>query len=321
MSKTVFYSWISEHPNSTNRSFIQTALERAIARINKDGPEADLYSLDRDTLGLPGSPNIIETIYKKIEDSCAFVCDVSFVGTTIKEKRTPNPNVLIELGYAMRAIGIERVIMLFNEIHGKIEELPFDIRANRILSYSIDENEEQKADKRKQIENVLFLGLKQILGSGDNGIDLVPNDLAPEPQMSVGLDKKWSRVDLRFKISVTNCGKRVIENSGYEIKIPRGVLGSYVGTKMEISSLERHDDGEILVYTTSISKPVFPGQRLHITSFLVTIEKQNFVQIKSAKITLKVFVDSDSKEYEIPFSENLFVKGTELSEETLVGKK
>lgn len=51
------------------------------------------------------------------------MADVSITGRG--EKRpTPNPNVLIELGYAFKALGHERVILVFNRAFGKIEELP-----------------------------------------------------------------------------------------------------------------------------------------------------------------------------------------------------
>jgi hypothetical protein len=41
-------------------------------------------------------------------------------------RRTPNPNVLVELGYALKALGDERVIVVVNTAFGKEELLPFD---------------------------------------------------------------------------------------------------------------------------------------------------------------------------------------------------
>jgi hypothetical protein len=45
------------------------------------------------------------------------VADVTFIGTC-GEKRIPNPNVMIELGYALRAVSSSRVILLMNTAFG-----------------------------------------------------------------------------------------------------------------------------------------------------------------------------------------------------------
>ena len=65
--------------------------------------------LDKDTQGIAGSPPIAETILQKVEDCAVFVADLSFVGesksgfsnTSGKPRQFPNPNVLIEYGYAL----------------------------------------------------------------------------------------------------------------------------------------------------------------------------------------------------------------------------
>ncbi|HRV93171.1 MAG TPA: nucleotide-binding protein [Anaerolineae bacterium] len=115
MDVTIFYSWQSDLPPSANRSFILTALERAAKTIHADESIKVEPVIDRDTLGVPGSPNIAHTILEKIEKSDIFVCDVSIINPnrTSECRSTPNPNVLIELGYATKALGHERIIMVF----------------------------------------------------------------------------------------------------------------------------------------------------------------------------------------------------------------
>src|SRR5687768_9999122 len=117
MSDTVFYSWQSDLPNATNRGFIQTALEGAAKAIRRDESVEIEPVIDRDTSGVPGSPDIASTIFGKIERAKVFVCDVSIINQKavyLKDsdgvlepdpdrapRPTPNPNVLLELGYAM----------------------------------------------------------------------------------------------------------------------------------------------------------------------------------------------------------------------------
>jgi hypothetical protein len=72
MSK-IFYSWQSDLPNSTNRSFIEKALERAAKSIQRDDSIEVEPVIDRDTRNIPGSPDIAVTIFKKIDKSDIFV--------------------------------------------------------------------------------------------------------------------------------------------------------------------------------------------------------------------------------------------------------
>src|SRR3954451_8481956 len=114
MPDHVFYSWQSDRPNATNRSLIQAALESATKRIRADQSLDVEPVVDRDTAGAPGSPDIARTIFDKIQRAAVFVADVTHIndldagvvglisrfarGAAIRT--TPNPNVLVELGYA-----------------------------------------------------------------------------------------------------------------------------------------------------------------------------------------------------------------------------
>ena len=73
----VFYSWQSDLPNVTNRNFILQALENAAKALRNDGSLQVEPVIDRDTVGVPGSPNISETIFGKIDQARVFVCDIS----------------------------------------------------------------------------------------------------------------------------------------------------------------------------------------------------------------------------------------------------
>lgn len=135
MKYIVFYSWQSDLPNNLNRSFIESILEKATKSISKDQNFSIEPVIDRDTVGVPGSPSIISTITEKIAKADFFVCDISIVNHESVGRKTPNPNVLLELGYASAVLGWERIIMIQNIAFGGLELLPFDLRGRRIVDY------------------------------------------------------------------------------------------------------------------------------------------------------------------------------------------
>jgi hypothetical protein len=68
----------------------------------QDAAVEDSPRLDHDTKDVPGTPEIAGTIFKKIQESGAFIADLTFIGATDlrggDRKLLPNPNVLLELG-------------------------------------------------------------------------------------------------------------------------------------------------------------------------------------------------------------------------------
>jgi hypothetical protein len=161
MTDRVFYSWQSDSPGNTNRNFISTALEKAIDEVKADETISVEPVIDRDTLGVAGSPDISESIFSKIEDSSVFVCDVSIIDIEAL-KKTPNPNVLVELGYAIKVLGWNRIIMVMNTEYGDPTTLPFDLRSKRVLTYTISSSEEEKAPVRNGLKKTLVVALKLI---------------------------------------------------------------------------------------------------------------------------------------------------------------
>lgn len=135
---TVFYSWQSDLPNETNCNAIRSSLKKSIATIQESLPLANI-TYDEATRDEPGSPDIAVTILSKISRADIFVCDISIINSSDdKNRHTPNPNVLIELGYAVAMLGWERIILLFNNHYGDLRsDSPFDIRGRRISSFTI----------------------------------------------------------------------------------------------------------------------------------------------------------------------------------------
>jgi hypothetical protein len=163
----VFYSWQSDLPAKTNRTLIEDALEGAAKELKATESLTIQPVIDRDTQGVPGSPDIGQAIFGKIAAAAVFVCDVSFVNRPEQgERPTPNPNVLIELGYALRALGWERVVMVFNLATGRIEDLPFDLRQKRTLKYLSAESDLERAQARGELRKQLVRALEEILRHG-----------------------------------------------------------------------------------------------------------------------------------------------------------
>jgi len=158
----VFYSWQSDSPGNTNRNLISTALEKAIEEIKNDDTIEVEPVIDRDTLGIAGSPDISHSIFSKIDSTSAFVCDVSIIDSEAK-KPSPNPNVLIELGYAIKVLGWNRIVMVMNTEYGRPETLPFDLRSKRILTYCMATDAQEKSPVRNSLKKTLNAALKLIL--------------------------------------------------------------------------------------------------------------------------------------------------------------
>lgn len=158
----VFYSWQSDMPNSTNRGFILKSLENAAKLIHNDDSIKIEPVIDRDTSGIPGSPDIASTIFSKIDACDIFACDVTIINKQNDNPRpTPNPNVLVELGYAMKTLGLGRIIMIMNTAFGGPELLPFDLSKKRILPYNPEES--GKSAERSRLTRSLVDAIKTIM--------------------------------------------------------------------------------------------------------------------------------------------------------------
>lgn len=142
----IFWAWQSDTDGETGRHFIRDALAAAIKRLKQpedidDPAERDLKSdlhLDHDRKGVSGSPDLAKLIFDKIDLAAVFVADVTPVSTIkrhrlpegagwTEEKRNMNPNVAIELGYALRRQTQYNVLMVLNSHYGGRKFLPFDL--------------------------------------------------------------------------------------------------------------------------------------------------------------------------------------------------
>lgn len=172
MPQHIFFSWQSDAHNRVGRSFIETCLERAIRTLRADAdiePADRDMSVDRDTLDVPGSPPIMETIFGKIDRAAVFLSDLTYVAERIGGGRTPNPNVCIEHGYALKALGWRRMVAVMNTAvgHPDQHELPFDVRHTRrpiFFDLPEDADADARSQTREALTKQLVAALKAILG-------------------------------------------------------------------------------------------------------------------------------------------------------------
>jgi hypothetical protein len=166
---TVFYSWQSDTPSKINRNFIERAILEALKRLRSDATLENALrdttvELDKDTKGIAGSPPIAETILRKIDECAVFVADVTFVGeskeslgsTGQKPRQFPNPNVMLEYGYALKRHSHTALIAVMNEAFGKADNdsLPFDLRHLRWpITYQVADS--SASDKGRQFEELV----------------------------------------------------------------------------------------------------------------------------------------------------------------------
>lgn len=172
MGRTVFFSWQSDRPSREGRNVIEKALEEAVVRIAKDVKVEEAVReglrVDKDTKDVPGSPPIFQTILRKIDEASVFVADLTMCGVRSDGGPTPNPNVLIEFGWALKSLGFSQILTVMNAAHGEPtrESMPFDLASLRFpITYNLPDgaSSESRNAERAQLSKTLETALRGIL--------------------------------------------------------------------------------------------------------------------------------------------------------------
>jgi hypothetical protein len=206
----VFWSWQSDTPGNTGRHLIRSALEAAISELKiaeeiEDAVRNELH-LDSDRQGVPGSPDLARLILEKIDDSFVIVADVTTVGSLSssdeerKTKKLINSNVAIELGYALRALGSEGVLMVMNEFYGNRNDLPFDLRAKAgpiIFSLSPDADTRLKSNAKAELKTRFKEALNLCIREHARVRDAAQN-IESQVQAAKATSADWEQVGKRI---------------------------------------------------------------------------------------------------------------------------
>jgi hypothetical protein len=175
MPATIFFSWQADTRTREGRNFIERALERAASRIGDDTTAEKAIrelTVDRDTKGVPGSPPIVETIFRKIDKAAAFVPDLTFVSEGSDGRPTPNPNVLIEYGWALKSLGHGPIVPVMNTAFGQpsAETMPFNLHHLRhpiLYHCPVDASDETRNQTRAMLASQLEDALRAVLTRED----------------------------------------------------------------------------------------------------------------------------------------------------------
>ena len=152
MAFKIFYAWQSDSNVSLCKDLIHDALDKAAVELTREfGID---IAIDQDTQDVPGSPSIPDTILQMIAESESVVADLTLTHTSDRQetKRGSNPNVMLEYGYALRA-GDRNIIGVINTAFGAVEELSFDLRHKRHITYraAMDADENERTQPRDNL--------------------------------------------------------------------------------------------------------------------------------------------------------------------------
>jgi hypothetical protein len=165
--RTIFLSWQDDTEPKTGHYFLKELLKEICEEIRSDATleeaERDVAP-DSDTQGVPGHTFIIPTILEKIDLATVFVADLTYTGRVADgAKATPNPNVLLEFGWAWKNKQ-RRIVSVMNTAYGhpKDDPLPFDLGFARwptFFNLAAGASAKEREGEKKRLASVL----KQIL--------------------------------------------------------------------------------------------------------------------------------------------------------------
>ncbi|MCG8411162.1 MAG: nucleotide-binding protein, partial [Bacteroidales bacterium] len=159
MNYKVFFAYQSDIEEIYSKGFIKEAFYIVISEFKKERINIEL---DFGMRKSPGNTILIDEMLRKSRESDLVIVDMTF--TSAKEwldaeiideddkckwisipkgdrKPSPNPNVLLETGYAWSQKGFERTVLLMNIAFGSADELPVDLKGFRwAISYNLNES-------------------------------------------------------------------------------------------------------------------------------------------------------------------------------------
>lgn len=214
----IFWSWQSDTSKTTGRFLVRDAIRAAIKKLKEvedveepvDRERLDSLHLDQDRQGLSGSPDLADAIFKKIDAASIVIADITIVARSkgwrdannklVKGRAFINPNVGIEVGYAIKAVGDSNILLVVNTHYGPTEDLPFDLRHKAIsLLYNLaPDAASAEIDKVKQeLVSKLVPALRQYLKSSaaeSDDIEIIKEPAITPPAFFFSEEKVLARI-------------------------------------------------------------------------------------------------------------------------------
>jgi hypothetical protein len=303
-----FWSWQSDNHQPSGRYFVRDVLGRLAVELNVDAtedaerPEEDTDNIrievDHDTLGIGGSPPIADTILRKIREAAVFVADVTPVGKTEGGKQMPNPNVMIELGYAMKVLEHERIVLVMNTVKGAaLKHLPFDLRHWRApITYALrhDIGEERRSEVAQELKEALRERIVPSLRLAERAQREERRRTHRAPELSVVLDAEQAVVPRRISQAVIDLGVESLEQIRTTIPLlSTASPNQFVVTHHQSSSLKGREDynRRVECYYSEYKaylQAVMEHRRLKLRSFTVKLQLRNDGTLPATDVDVSV---------------------------------
>ncbi len=276
MKITLFYSWQSDLEPKKNRNFIESSINKVKKDIIKNIDEITSIDIEKDSRSEIGTPDLANTIFSKINECDIFIADISIINNDSSGRLVPNPNVLIELGYAVKNLGWSKVICIYNSEFAPVEKLPFDIRSRKPIIYNT--SNDLKNEKNK-LNNLIYKAIEEII---------LNKYLDNEEYLSTKLKIDLKILELAFDYT------RMIFSEGS----PRKIL-----------------DSNVEVISNQIKEKIFLGFKIYknltihideLIDFFKDDLETYFLQEKEKRLIAKM-VFALRKYKDIIYSENIFI--------------
>lgn len=302
---TIFYSWQSDLPGSETRNIIQDSIKDAV-RLLRDTVDIEA---DRDTKGEFGSPDIAQTIFSKIDDCNIFVADVSAVcryeatdkDGNKKVKYMPNPNVMLELGYATHVVGWDNVICVLNADYGAPEDMPFDIASRRLTPFSLKDGK-SKGEIKRYIKGVIQDTVGNILENGKrvktgfSDLRLGCYDDGSISNMLHPIEVSNSVSFVKHKTQILDESLKLVEQiRSMKITEPSELLNTEAASNADekqtsnATAIIRKDGSVLTPVTSSLKLNLFKLQRVHIKDE----DRNTIIELCKNYLGIDIYEDTD----------------------------
>lgn len=302
---TIFYSWQSDLPGSETRNIIQDSIKDAV-RLLRDTVDIEA---DRDTKGEFGSPDIAQTIFSEIDDCNIFVADVSAVcryeatdkDGNKKVKYMPNPNVMLELGYATHVVGWDNVICVLNADYGAPEDMPFDIASRRLTPFSLKDGKSKGEIKRyikgviqDTVENILENGKRVKTGFSDLRLGCYDDGSISNMLHPIEVSNSVSFV--KHKTQILDESLKLVEQiRSMKITEPSELLNTEAASNADekqtsnATAIIRKDGSVLTPVTSSLKLNLFKLQRVHIKDE----DRNTIIELCKNYLGIDIYEDTD----------------------------
>ncbi|MBV9784078.1 MAG: hypothetical protein JO264_09685 [Acidisphaera sp.] len=161
MPLRVFFATQNHRDDAFCATLIREAMEQAAREI---GQSLEIEAVDRPPPGRINQPPAIRgglgpVVLDRIREADVFLADLTLTGPGAAAT-TPCPNVMLEYGYALAALGEQRTLAVMNEAFGAPATLPADLQLKNwpILYSAAAQADPEAGERARQQARVLLTG-------------------------------------------------------------------------------------------------------------------------------------------------------------------